>query len=57
MAFVSDLPGGEQILLSNLDVVQDGSQVKVQSKRTLDEEIAQQTTLRPVQQNVETVDN
>lgn len=57
MAFISDLPGGEQILLSNLDVVQDGSQVKVQSKRTLDEEIAQQTTLRPVQQNVETVDN
>lgn len=57
MAFVNDLPGGEQILLSNLDVVQDGSQVKVQSKRTLDEEIAQQTTLRPVQEAVETVDN
>lgn len=57
MAFVSDLPGGEQILLSNLDVVQDGSQVKVQSKRTLDEEIAQQTTLRPVQEAVETVGN
>lgn len=46
MAFVEELAGTEQILLSNLDVVQDGSEVAVQSTRTLEEEIAQQTTLR-----------
>ena len=48
MAFVEDeLSPGEQLLLTNLDVVKDGSHVIVQSQRSLSEELAGQTTLQP----------
>ena len=48
MAFVEkELSPGEKLLLTNLDVVKDGSNVVVQSQRSLKEELAGQTTLRP----------
>jgi RND family efflux transporter MFP subunit len=48
MAFVEkELSPGEQLLLTNLDVVKDGSNVIVQSQRSLSEELAGQTTLQP----------
>lgn len=51
MAFIgNEASPGEQILLTNLDVVQDGSEVAVQGQRSLNEELAEQTTLRPLVQ-------
>ncbi|MBI1310384.1 efflux RND transporter periplasmic adaptor subunit [bacterium] len=50
MAFVTDgLQPGEQIILTNLDVLREGSKVEVQTARSLKEELADEQTLRLVE--------
>jgi hypothetical protein len=46
MAFVAGLQPGEQIILTNLDVLRDGSKVEVQAERSVEEELADEQTLR-----------
>ncbi len=47
MAFVtSGLEPGQQIILTNLDVLRDGSKVEVQTTRSLSEELSDEQTLR-----------
>ncbi len=47
MAFVtSGLTPGQQVILTNLDVLRDGSKVEVQTTRSLSEELADEQTLR-----------
>jgi len=47
MAFVTaDLKPGQQVILTNLDVLRDGSKVEVQTERTVEEELSDEQTLR-----------
>lgn len=47
MAFVEEsLAPGEQLLLTNLDVIQDGSAVSVQSRQSMSQELAGQASLQ-----------
>jgi RND family efflux transporter MFP subunit len=47
MAFVAaGLEPGQQVILTNLDVLRDGSKVEVQTERSVEEELADEQTLR-----------